>query len=936
MEAKYDKIHGLLSLGSYPKDYDRTQRQNLRRYASKFSLRDGELFFGTRRAIRGKEEARSIFEEFHASPMGGHTGIHKTRSALASRFYWFGMSVDIEKWIQECDQCQKMGKPLTAVQPLQCIKLKTSKPDSDPKKSKEKHKKLITSRPDSDLRKPKEKHKQNAACLLAPDNLESTTVHDFQPAMAAPCGSASVGNSWNKIVHKSAFTLITELGSSDQTAVKAEAGFDFPIVSELQMATLETDIKPVDEEKLITGLGSSDQTAVKVEAGFDFPIVSELQTATLETDIKPVDEEKLSHQPAFSSQVAVKVEAGFDLPIFSEPQTATLESDTKPIDQEKVVIDLRPMQLTTDRLYDRLVTTGKRFPAERVSSIPPAKKARKAIDLDTKMMVIKQHEGGKKVNAIARAMKLSHSTVSTILKDKERICEAVKGSAPMRSTVITKQRTGPIHEMEKLLHVWMEDQIAKRTPLSLFTIQTKARSLFQTLKARAGEDYSQEFVASTGWFKRFKKRFELHNIRVTGEAASADEGARKFTKILDEIIADEGYIGEQIFNVDETGLFWKRMPARTYIHKEAKSMPGFKSFKDRLTLLLGGNIAGFKLKPFLIYHSQNPRAFRNVNKHTLPVYFRSNHKAWMTQALFEDWFMNCFIPQVREYCLEKQIPFKILLLLDNAPGHPPHLADFHPDVKVVFLPPNTSPLIQPMDQGSIATFKANYLRTTFSQAMAAIDADPEVSLRDFWKQYNILQCIKNIATAWDAVTEKCMNGIWKNCVKRYVNTFAGFDSEKELDVIRDKIVNLAKNLSLDCEMEDVKELLDQESGELTNEELIELEEERRQAEEEEEEEEPRRMFTTKGLSEGFSQLNKLLAHFEAMDPNIERFARIERMVHDALRPYREIYEEKKKQTIQTRLTMFMKRANPPASPSAATADDDVDDPQPSTSHASGH
>ncbi|XP_060771057.1 zinc finger protein 837-like isoform X8 [Neoarius graeffei] len=370
MEAKYDKIHGLLSLGSYPKDYDRTQRQNLRRYASKFSLRDGELFFGTRRAIRGKEEARSIFEEFHASPMGGHTGIHKTRSALASRFYWFGMSVDIEKWIQECDQCQKMGKPLTAVQPLQCIKLKTSKPDSDPKKSKEKHKKLITSRPDSDLRKPKEKHKQNAACLLAPDNLESTTVHDFQPAMAAPCGSASVGNSWNKIVHKSAFTLITELGSSDQTAVKAEAGFDFPIVSELQMATLETDIKPVDEEKLITGLGSSDQTAVKVEAGFDFPIVSELQTATLETDIKPVDEEKLSHQPAFSSQVAVKVEAGFDLPIFSEPQTATLESDTKPIDQEKVVIDLRPMQLTTDRLYDRLVTTGKRFPAERVSSIP--------------------------------------------------------------------------------------------------------------------------------------------------------------------------------------------------------------------------------------------------------------------------------------------------------------------------------------------------------------------------------------------------------------------------------------------------------------------------------------------------------------------------------------------------------------------------------------
>ena len=87
----------------------------------------------------------------------------------------------------------------------------------------------------------------------------------------------------------------------------------------------------------------------------------------------------------------------------------------------------------------------------KLSSTPqPAKKERKAIDLATKMQVIKQYEGGKKVNAIAHNLELSHSTVSTILKDKERIREAVKGSAPMRSTIITTQRTGTIHKMEKL------------------------------------------------------------------------------------------------------------------------------------------------------------------------------------------------------------------------------------------------------------------------------------------------------------------------------------------------------------------------------------------------------------------------------------------------------------------------------------------------------
>ena len=49
-----------------------------------------------------------------------------------------------------------------------------------------------------------------------------------------------------------------------------------------------------------------------------------------------------------------------------------------------------------------------------LSTPQPAKKERKAIDLTTKMQVIKQYEGGNKVNAITRDLKLSHSTVSLL------------------------------------------------------------------------------------------------------------------------------------------------------------------------------------------------------------------------------------------------------------------------------------------------------------------------------------------------------------------------------------------------------------------------------------------------------------------------------------------------------------------------------------------
>ncbi|XP_066950624.1 tigger transposable element-derived protein 1-like [Macrobrachium rosenbergii] len=249
-----------------------------------------------------------------------------------------------------------------------------------------------------------------------------------------------------------------------------------------------------------------------------------------------------------------------------------------------------------------------------------SKKPTKSITMEVNYDVINRSEKGESNTEIGRALGLSRTMVVTTVKDKQGILKHVQEAAPMKATVINvKHRSQNVAEMEKLLLIWLEDQNQRHVPVSLSVIQEKVRELHAAVVKKNGEgSVSEEFSASRGWFDCFKSRADLHNVKLQCEAASADSvAAESFPSGLAEIIREGGYTADQVFNVDETGLFWKRMPNRTYVSKEERSAPGHKAGKERLTLLFGASASGdLKLKPLLCAWQKIPgllRAFSRVN-----------------------------------------------------------------------------------------------------------------------------------------------------------------------------------------------------------------------------------------------------------------------------------------------------------------------------------
>ena len=176
---------------------------------------------------------------------------------------------------------------------------------------------------------------------------------------------------------------------------------------------------------------------------------------------------------------------------------------------------------------------------------------------------------------------------------------------------------------------------------------------------------------------------------------------------------------QDIFKADEFGLF-QALPNKTLELKGEKYI-GDKHSKVRHTGLSAANTAGVKLPLLAIWKAKNPRCFKNVtslpwpllatgkaknprcfkNMTSLPCMYKAQRKSWMDSDIFTDW-----IKQLDQKFLAQN--HKVQFIVDNchAHSHAPGLTSSDP----IFLPPNTTPVTQPM--GVIRLLLLIYLKLT--------------------------------------------------------------------------------------------------------------------------------------------------------------------------------------------------------------------------------
>lgn len=162
-----------------------------------------------------------------------------------------------------------------------------------------------------------------------------------------------------------------------------------------------------------------------------------------------------------------------------------------------------------------------------------------------------------------------------------------------------------------------------------------------------------------------------------------------------------------------------------------------------------------------------------------------------------------FLFQITEFLLRQNLPVKAMLLLDNAGSHPPaeQLRNDDGSIFTVYMPPNVTPLIQPMDQNAIRLTKLFYRRNLLSHIIGTNE-----DIGEALKRVSLKDAILNLDLAWKNLKLEVIEKCWHNLLSPLANEVDDEEDiplsvlrsrirNEDIDIVRSEIVSLLHTVS---------------------------------------------------------------------------------------------------------------------------------------------
>ena len=432
--------------------------------------------------------------------------------------------------------------------------------------------------------------------------------------------------------------------------------------------------------------------------------------------------------------------------------------------------------------------------------MPPVKRKHKTLSIKDKLDIIDKLEKGYSGTSLASEYGVGKATISDFKRQKEQLREYARKHLPhdlnlkSRAVIAKTMKTSKYKALDEAVFKWHGQMAASG-------VNARGVEILGAAKELAEELGIQDFNASEGWLWRFRRRHALGNRVVRGEAASAPlDEVNPFRDMITKIIDDEGLIKAQIYNFDETGLFWRSLPTNTQANIHEKTQKGRKLDKSRISALLGANADGtHRLKPVIVGKSAKPRVLKDCMS-DLPCHYYSSRNAWFTSDIFNQVFKKAIVPAIEKFQIEtlhiSPDRVRAIILLDNAPAHPHGcLEALGGRIRVLFLPPNTTSIIQPMDQGVIQATKMRYKRLFLKDVLVVrgggsedVDGEDSRGIRTLQnlKAYNLKSAIYNFTNAWQALSQSTLENAWNALLRGQEDVaadFGGFDVKEFREVL---------------------------------------------------------------------------------------------------------------------------------------------------------